>query len=303
MQDLQLFDIEVQDNSSLLQLTQAPQLTSLIVKDIKLLEAGFSSGSGSYGNTAAAVQQVAEAMPRLLQQLPQLAVLELPGLPITHAAAEQLGAMQGLRQVGLEHVLEVGTLDLQLLPGSVTELQVHSDTVYTNGASLPLQTAQLTALLRLTSDSCAVPSVVLGSIPQLQKLVMEDCHLLPADQIEDDDFDTEGTAALLSVLSKLTSLQALKLKLDSVDTSGDVAPQRFSALTGSSCLTKLVISPPPCTPLSRGPAQHMFPAGRQMLLLKHLSISPYMEDDPLGEDECCIGSVGLRSIIACCRGL
>lgn len=302
--DLQLDDNEVRDTNSLLQLTQAPQLTSLTVKHINVLAAVFHSGSGSCFNTAAAVQEMAEVMPRLLQQLPRLTVLDIPGLPIPDAAGCELGAMLGLRHVSLTQARHMPTFDLQLLPSSVTELRVHGNAVHTNNPSLPLQMAQLTALLHLSLDSCAVPSVVLGSIPQLQKLTMEDCLLLTGNHDDDfGDFDAAGTETLLDVLPKPTALQALELKLDSLDTSGDVAPQRFSALTASSCLTELVISPPGCASLPRGAAQHMFPAGRQMPLLQHLSISPHVEDDTLDEDDCCIDTADLSSILACCSGL
>lgn len=87
LQELQVYDIDLKDLSSLLQLTQAPQLTSLTVKDIKILDTGFSSGMESHRNEDDAVQQVAEAMPHLLQQLPRLTAVNLPALPITDAAA------------------------------------------------------------------------------------------------------------------------------------------------------------------------------------------------------------------------
>jgi hypothetical protein len=55
-------------------------------------------------NSITATQQLAAAIPGLLQQLPRLAVLELPGFPISDAAVQQLGCMQGLQELWLEKV-------------------------------------------------------------------------------------------------------------------------------------------------------------------------------------------------------
>lgn len=54
----------------------------------------------------ATAQQLAAAITVLLQQLPRLEVLELPGFPMSDAAlqhAAQVGCMQGLQAVSFDH--------------------------------------------------------------------------------------------------------------------------------------------------------------------------------------------------------
>lgn len=132
---------------------------------------------------------------------------------------------------------------------------------------------------------------------------MGHCDLLPDDQgNEDYEFDTAGTEALLDVLTQLTALQTLGLKLRKLDTGGAVAPQRFSPLTASSCLEEVVIPPMLYKPLPRGAVQHIFPAGRQMPPLQNLTISSYLEGEPLEEEDCCMNSADI-SICKSCPGL
>lgn len=210
LQHLEVSFSELNNIKCLLELTQAPQLTGLMIMEITVLDAGFGGGNSAHNNTAAAVQQVAEAMPRLLQQLPRLTVLDIPGLPITDAVAKQLGRMQGLRQISVSKVEHVRALDLQLLPSSITQLQLLGDTMNEGDPSMLPQMSQLTALLQLDLIWCAVPAVAIGTVPQLHKLSMEHCHLLPGNAF--GGVDTVGTKALLAALAKLTALQQLALK-------------------------------------------------------------------------------------------
>jgi hypothetical protein len=255
-----------------------------------------------------AVQQMAAAITGLLQQLPQLAVLELPGFPVSDAATQQLGGMQGLQEVSLEHVDHMPMCKLQHLPSSVTQVHLQGNSCQTEAfarPSMPPQLQQLAGLLRLELRSCAVPPTVLGAFTRLQVLKLASCTLLPApDDVDDEEvvFETEGTAALLDVLAGMTCLQDLELSLPGLDTVS-TAPQRFSALTASTQLTRLAVDPFSSTPLAKGAARHMFPAGRQLPQLHELTIMP----DDAGSDwpltQWCIDSADIHSIASCCIGL
>lgn len=108
--------------------------------------------------------------------------------------------------------------------------------------------------------------------------------------------------ALLDALTKLTCLHDLTLWCQNLDTRGSIiSPQHFSALTASSQLTKLTLVPDCDTglmPLPMGALQHMFPLGRQMQSLQHLTIST---NDRC--DACCIDSDGLSCVIGSCPQL
>lgn len=64
-------------------------------------------------------------MPSLLQQLSRLSVLQLPGFPIKDAAAQQLASMHGLQHLELSNLRGVPIGNLQHLPSSITQLQLH----------------------------------------------------------------------------------------------------------------------------------------------------------------------------------
>jgi hypothetical protein len=143
--------------------------------------------------------------------------------------------------------------NLQLLPAAPTQLQYQGklyarlDGEYQPSIlSLPPQLLQLAGLLRLKLCDCNIPPTVLGALTRLQALCLEHCALLPrnAAAADDDDntFSTVGTAALFDVLDRLTNLQDLELSLEGLDTAS-TAPQRFSALTASTQLTRLVLNP------------------------------------------------------------
>lgn len=164
----------------------------------------------------------------------------------------------------------------------------------------PAADAAVTGLVVLKLEVCAVPSAVLAGIPQLQQLYMQHCTLLPM-TVANHRLNTEGTAALLAVLQKLRSLQHLQL-VQELDTRR-VPAQHFSALTASNFLTELSFDPMDHVPLPRGAALHMFPAGRQLSLLRRLIISPEITGGPLEEDEWCLDSADLASICKGCPGL
>lgn len=297
LQHLELFQVQLVSVDSLLQLTRAPQLKSLIATCVEFADVDFSSNPCSYGTTDAGVQQVAAAIPRLLQQLPLLSVLNLPNIPFTDAAVQQAAAMQGLQQIAIQHVQEVPVCDIRHLPSSITELELHGNMFHDESPSLPPELQQLSKLLRLRLTWCAVPPAVLGSVPQLRMLRLQDCTLLP-NRVR-DTIQTEGTAALLEALPKLTCLEDLQLDLQGLD-SISIGPQHFSALTASSHLTQLRLVPEKRMPVPNGAVQHMFPAGRQMPVLQELRISPRFR---AGSDEWCIDSGDIRRISSCCPRL
>jgi hypothetical protein len=84
--------------------------------------------------------------------------------------------------------------------------------------SMPPQLQQLSGMLRLELCCCAVPPTMLGAFTRLQALKLQGCTLLPA-PADDDDLETEGTAALLDALAGMTRLQDLVLALQGLDTT------------------------------------------------------------------------------------
>jgi hypothetical protein len=234
---LQLFKVQLVSASSLLQLAGMPGLTSMKIKQVSFAQ--FENRE-SIRNIEATVQQLAAAFTGLLQQLPRLAVLELPGIPISAAAMRQLGSMQGLLEVSLEHADYMPVCDLQQLPSSITQLDFNGNLYGVDtGPQLPPQLQQLTGLLKLKLQYCVFQPAVLGPLTSLQALQLQHCRLPLYCDFE--VFDTEGTAALLDALSKLTRLQELRLSLEGLDTVS-TAPQRFAALTASTQLTLLVLT-------------------------------------------------------------
>jgi hypothetical protein len=310
LQHLELSSVHLASSSSLVQLAAGAQgLTSFRTRGITIGQVEFRCVVSHMDDSQKpAVQQMVAAITGLLQQLPRLAVLELPGIPVSDAAMQQLGCMQGLQEVSLEHVDHMPMCKLQHLPSSVTQLHLLGNSLQTEAfarPSMPPQLQQLAGLLRLELRSCAVPPTVLGAFTRLQVLKLASCTLLPApDDVDDEEvvFETEGTAALLDVLAGMTCLQDLCLALPGVDTVS-TAPQRFTALTASTQLTRLEISPLNCTPLARGAAQYMFPAGRQLPLLQELTIMPEGAESGWPLTERCIDGADIHSIATCCAGL
>jgi Leucine-rich repeat (LRR) protein len=269
LQHLELDEIQFASISSLLQITRAPQLRSLLMNDIELSEPVFAAGWLRSGNSEAAVQQVAEAMPSMLQQLPRLSVLQMPKSPFTDAAVQQAAALQGLQSLSLAHSGFLPMCNLQLLPSSITRLVLQE-------YSLPRELSQLSGLLQLEIESGSVPPGVLGCFMQLQVLHMLDyCRLLP--YVEGDNLAAEGTEALLDALLQLTHLRDLRLQLSCLDTVSTA--QRFAALTASSHLTRLFLTRDHYASLPEGAMQHMFPVGRHMEFLVHLTINTTASDN------------------------
>jgi hypothetical protein len=314
LQHLELSSVQLVSTSSLLQLAGAAGITSLRMQDVTVAQLPFNGASHIRNSQKFTQEQLAAAITSLLQQLPRLVVLELPGMPISAAAMQQLGSMQGLQEVSLEDVDLMPACALQHLPSSITKLLFRGnkfETQYFSTPSMPPELQQLTGLLRLELYYCAVAETVLGAFTCLQALKLQDCLLLPVvDDSSEDGSDHDenvhgqpGTAALLDALAGMTCLQDVELRLRVLDTVS-TAPQRFAALTASTQLTRLAIMPRDCIPLAKGAVRYMFPAGRQFPLLQELTISPEVTDsDWAAADEWCVGSADIKGIAACCTAL
>jgi hypothetical protein len=312
LQYLELSDVELLNVSSLLQVPDAPQLRNLILNKIGFAKVPFSSHD--WPRAKDAVQQVADAIASFLQRMPHLSVLELPGFPFTDAAVQQTAVLHELQDISLTQAACVPAFDLQQLPSSITRLQLCDDSPY-DSPGLPRDLLQLSGLLHLDLRSCTVPATLLASVTQLQELLLEDCRLLPEDRL--DDSGAGGTIAFLDVLTQLTCLQNLTLYQQPLETD-IVAPQHFSALTASSQLSRLYVLQPDEMPLPRGAVQHMFPPGRQMPFLQHITISPGRDiapgdappdDDPYGgpppppPEDWCMDADDMGRVFSACKAL
>jgi hypothetical protein len=309
LQHLELSDTELFSVNSLKQLTDAPQLRSLILTKIGFTRVAFSSHD--WPRARDAVQLVADAITSFLQRMPHLSVLELPGFPFTTAAVQQTTALRDLQDISITQAACVPACDLQQLPSSITRLQLSDDSTH-DSPGLPPDLLQLSGLLHLDLRSCAVPPTLLASVPQLQELLLEDCRFLSEDPLE--DYRAAGTMSFLDVLTELTCLQNLTLYQQRLDTDV-IAPQHYSALTASSKLTRLYILQPDEKPLPRGAVQHMFPPGRQMQSLWHITISPGRDITPddasaddasfdgVPPDDWCMDVEDLSSVLSACKQL
>lgn len=296
LRKLELSRVKLLDISSIFQLTNAPQLRSLILKSIEFTLVQFASFHTP--GCKVDVQIVAQAIPYLLQRLPQLSVLKLPLFPFTDAAVQQAAALQGLQELSITQAAFVPACHLQQLPSTITRLQLSEDRPFVSPS--PQDLFGLPGLLHLKLGSCTVPPTLLASVTQLQQLSLQECDLLPKDMYS--GFMTPGTVALLEALTKLTSLRDLRLRDQLLDTRGTIiSPQHFSALTASSQLTGLTLVPrwgSGCMPLPCGAVQHMLPPGRQLQSLQHLTISTGDR-----RDACCLDSDDLSCVVASCPQL
>jgi hypothetical protein len=129
-----------------------------------------------------------------------------------------------------------------------------------------LQLQRLTGLVDLNLRYVAFAPAELAGVTQMQRLVLADCTLLP--QGERDA--AEGVSALLTTLAGYTQLHHLHLSdLGLGQISGNLAAERFAALTASPALTHLEVSGEyGFTPLPSGAVQHMFAVGRRLPLRK-----------------------------------
>jgi hypothetical protein len=133
-------------------------------------------------------------------------------------------------------------------------------------------------------------------------LNLDHCALLPRNGPQDDR-SAEGTAALLRALAQMSGLQDLELCVEGIDT-GFTARQSFAALTSSTQLTRLALCPEWVVPLPRSAVQYMFPAGRQLPLLQHVSNNSYVEDKEDYETrQWCVDDADISGIAVSCTEL
>jgi hypothetical protein len=169
LQHLELASVKLANTNSLLQLAKAPQLTCLMLQDMTLADVKLCSDP-KQSNPPRAVSRVARAIPGLLQQLPLLSVLQLPGFPFTDAALQQAAAMTRLQQLSIARTEDMDPSDLDHLPSSITQLRLDGNSGPDSDPDLPLEWSQLSGLLRLELYACAVYPMVLGGLTQLQHL-------------------------------------------------------------------------------------------------------------------------------------
>jgi hypothetical protein len=185
LQHLDLSVIKFNSISSLQQLAAgATGLTSLKTNHISFVQLDYCSYR-TRSNSDAATQQVAAAIPSLLKQLPQLAVLELPGFPMSAAAMQQLGGMRELQELHLEQVVRMPAYKLQDLPSKLTQLHFHGKTPEDgfpiDSSCLPDELLQLAGVLQLRLDRCYILPTVLGALTRLQVLNLH-CAVLPKER-------------------------------------------------------------------------------------------------------------------------
>jgi Leucine-rich repeat (LRR) protein len=301
LQQLELKNVKLACISSLLRLTKAPQFTSLVLGRVSLH--GMPQWQPySSGSSAAATNEVADAVPGLLQQLPLLSVLHMPGFPFRDAAMQQMAIMTRLKDTYID-VKPEPACDLQQLPSSLTQLQLHGpsklDWYDSGGPEMPSELPQLTGLLSLKLWYYRVPPKVLGTLTQMQVLHLNDCALLP--WAPPNASSTTGTDALLQALHKLTCLQDLCLYMLELNTDSNTL-QQFSALRASSHLTRLFVTRANWATLPKGAVQHMFSPARQLQALQRLPMSTN-ECQNSGPNDWCIDSAGLLSIMSSCPRL
>jgi hypothetical protein len=231
---------------------------------------------------AAAEAETITAVSRLLQQLPQLAVLKLPhSMHLQKAAVEHIAVMSAICQ--LVHFCQDVSADcLGKLPSSITQLHVAAaqGAFRAPGITLASQLQHMTAVVDLELAAFSVPPLALAPLQQLLRLSLVACRLLPSKDA--------GPSALLELVASPTALQSLQLDVNELSTV-QLPPQRFSALTASSNLTELCVCPALAAPVPLGAAEHMFPAGKQLSQLQGVSLStnafPKCVDGASSDDE------------------
>jgi hypothetical protein len=262
----------------------------------------------------------------MLQQHQRLWVLRLPTIPLGHAAAQHVCWMGGLREVSVCLASGLSTRCLTDLPSSITKIRVNNSS---NSAAdrnqydeddpsdmseedadsswylSCMRLQQLTGLVDLTLQNVAFAPAELAGATQMQRLVLQDCTLLPRGERD----AAEGIGSLLSTLAGYTHLQHLHLcDVGLGENSGYLAPERFAALTASPELTYLQVSGEyRLAPLPSGCVQHMFAVGRSLPLRK-LVLLPSFGDHVLSivnsnAESCCMTGTDLLRLVSSCPEL
>lgn len=273
-------DICVLRTQAVLQLRQLSGLTFLQLRnlgqDYMLLQEQMVHGSWQQQlNVAAAVK-------RILQRSPQLVRLEL--------ACWNEGVMA---QIGLLSTFAAH------FPSSLTALRVgdlRGVFFGWRGPDLPWSVSTLTNLQELAACHVAVCPTALAGLAQLRDLQLRHSTFLPPQPTTSGV--AVGASALLSSLSGMRKLQHLSV-ISQQSGLTDAQASEFAALTASSQLTYLQVAAVEGQPMPAAALQHMFPAGKQLPLLQHVSLSC---DEAGAEAGHCTGA-DLRSMFSACPGL
>lgn len=313
LQELALHDCTLSSASCLLQLGHGQKHLTRLGLDRPFMR-GLEHAKTDV-RYRAVLKQLQAVMEALLQQLPQLSVLQLKHIDIGPAAVQHLSAMTRLQDLTLHLGHSMDGSCLRVLPSSLTRLAVEGRMYAKRGAvelelemtPLPRQFEHLSALQHMQLTDCGIPPSLLGTVTQLSYLHLSGCKVLPVGP--DDLQDIRRTAALLEALPKFTRLQHLHLGLMNFDTTSQ-APESFAALTAPPQLTALILWPEVGQPLPVGVVhKSMFTKGRVMPRLKHLTIATCQDIAPWAHagvhrnKESCIGTQDLTAIFNCCPNL
>lgn len=226
---------------------------------------------------------VAAAVKRILQRSPQLVCLELA------CWNEAVIAQTGLLSSFAAH-----------FPSSLTALrvgdQLGSVLAGRKGPDLACSISTLTNLQGLAACHVAVCPTALAGLAQLRDLKLHHFTFLPPQPTTPGA--AVGASALLSSLSGMRKLQHLSV-ISEQNALADAQASEFATLTASSQLPCLQVTAVEEQPLLAAALQHMFPAGKQLPLLQHVSLTC---DEAGAEAGHCTGA-DLRSMFSACRGL
>ena len=259
LQRLELSRCELSSVQPLLQLSRLTSLTSLNLGDGTVWQGGVAEQPSSAQDPQEQEQFISTALCTLLPQLKRLVEVKLDSDVTGTGLAcvtKHLGRLPQLRS------LHVGISDnaahtddlLADLPSSLTRLVVWDmrrdpstadmwdfELPAIPPASLPRQLPQLSTLQELELDGAVFYSSLLRETPDLQRLVVHSCKLLPGG---DAAADKAAAAALLAAIGCLKHLTYLCIKCDRSDfdydqnlNAGD--PAAYTALTVSSALHSL----------------------------------------------------------------
>lgn len=197
------------------------------------------------------------------------------------------------------HSMELDAIALvPHLPAGLTSLECTGCGRWSSGerAMLPARLPQLSKLHCLTLWGWKLHPAVLGSMHQLQELLLEECWLLKEQHVAST---SPPVAVLLDALGCMRHLTSLHVRCDNLDCSS-VPAQAFSALTVSSGLQHLTFDMQD-KQAPFGAVQHMFPACKQLLHMTGLFFeSITVEPEPRAGY---MTSADLCSIAAACPSL
>jgi hypothetical protein len=182
-----------------------------------------------------------------------------------------------------------------------SDLSEEDEDSWWNASRMQLQ--HLTGLVDLTLIYVAISAAELAGATQMQRLVLQDCTLLPWGEQDAAD----GIRALLTTLAGYSRLQHLHLwDVGLGENIGNLAPERYAALTASPELTYLQVSGEyGFAPLPSSAVQHKFAVGRRLALRK-LVLLPSLGEQAMfnvNAESCCMTGVDLYCLVSSCPEL